>query len=178
MRSLCLAISCFLIILVSCDSSLEFEKRNFEELFSMDVEKSMSELQDSDPFAATEYGNEFKEFYFKVIHTPVIDYQAANFLQDMQGEELLAFYLQDIESDIATFMDRPEILSITPGVINNLACVQYKIKTYGNNHPIIYYIGYFLSDKEIYQLHIWTMETRHERLKDGISRMMNSFQEI
>lgn len=166
------------LLVIACSSSLEFDKKIFEDLYSLDVESSMVPTGDMDPNAEIEYGNEFKEFYFKVIHQSIKDYQSETMTLHLEEDELMEHYLMSVKEDYLNYMSAPTWIGEEARIINSMPCVIHELSTDGNGFPIRYKVAYFMSKTRIYELHIWTMETRLERFSEGIDQMINSFKEI
>ncbi|MBL4703910.1 MAG: hypothetical protein JKY54_05280 [Flavobacteriales bacterium] len=165
-------------LFLGCSSSISFEKRTFEDLFTMDVESTMVNMDNNDPYAHTKYGNRYKEFYFKVMHSEIEDHRTDIRRLDMSKEDIFKLYVAYTESLYEDQMSGLEWLDSTAREINSMKSVIHEVTTNGNEFPIRYKIAYYLSDTRIYELHVWATENRIHRFNDGMNRMINSFQEL
>ena len=161
-----------------CSSSTTFEHKEFEGLFSLDVESTMVDIGDHDPIASTEFGNDFKDFYFKVSHVSIEETRAKPMLGELSLNELHRLNVTQAESLYSMYMSSPTLLSTLDTAFNSMHCTIHDISTDGNGFPIRYKIAYFCSEKRLYQLHIWILEKRLDRFREGIDQMIYSFKEL
>lgn len=166
------------VTLSGCTTSTKYEKQIFEELFSLDVESTMVKSSDNDPLAKTEYGNEFKEFYFKVIHSEIEDYRTDIHTLDMSAKEIFDLHIQHVEAQYEGQMDHLEWIDSAATIVNKLPCTIHEMSTQGVESPIRYKIAYYHSKKRIYELHVWATENRIERFNPGMDQMIYSFKEL
>jgi len=164
--------------LLACTSSSSYENKIFEDLFSLDIESSMVDIGDHDPIASTEYGNDFKDFYFKVSHVSVEETRERPMLNNFSIEDLHELSVSQGESLYEYNMSSPTIISSVDTVVNSMLCTIHEISTDGNGLPIRYKLAYFASEKRLYQLHVWILEKRLDRFRDGINQMIYSFKEL
>jgi len=164
--------------LVTCTSTSSYENKKFEDIFSLDVESSMVDIGDHDPIASTEYGNDFKDFYFKVSHVTVEETRARPMLSNLSIEALHELSVSQGESLYEYSMSSPTIISSVDTVVNSMLCTIHEISTDGNGLPIRYKLAYFTSEKRLYQLHVWILEKRLGRFREGINQMIFSFKEL
>lgn len=173
-----LFVSSCVIGLIGCSSPSYYESRIFEDLFSLDVENTMVNIGDHDPYASTEYGNSFKEYYFKVIHASIDTYKGQNNLQELNRNELFNHYVLATESRYAAHMASLIWISKLDTLVNAMPCTVHEVNTVGSGFPIRYKIAYFVSESRLYQLHIWVIEKRINKFNEGMNQMIYSFREI
>jgi len=166
------------LFFLSCTSSTKYEKQIFEDLFSMEMESTMIKTGNIDPLANTEYGNEQKEFYFKVIHSEIEDYRTDIHRLDMTAKEIFDLHIHHTENQYESQMNNLEWLDSTATTVNDLTCTVHELSTQGVEFPIRYKIAYYHSKKRIYELHVWVTENRIERFNPGMDQMIQSFKEL
>ena len=175
---MCLSVFTLALGLVACTSTSSYENKIFEDIFSLDVESSMVDIGAHDPIASTEYGNDFKDFYFKVSHVSVEETRERPMLNNFSINDLHELSVSQGESLYEYSMSSPSIISSVDTVVNSMLCTIHEISTDGNGLPIRYKLAYFTSEKRLYQLHVWILEKRLDRFREGINRMIFSFKEL
>ena len=171
-------LSAVMVHLIGCSANARYENKHFENLFSLDIEETMVDIGNHDPYALTEYGNTLKEFYFKVIHETVDNYQERNNLQKFTEKAVFNHYINTTESRYTAYMASLDWISNLDTVVHKMPCTIHELKTDESGYPIRYKIAYYMSENQLYQLHVWVIEKRINRFNEGMNQMIYSFKEI
>ncbi len=165
-------------VLASCNSSIEFRKRVLEDLYEIELEKSMVNLSGNDSTASLKYGNRYKQLYFTISYFDKEEFKEENILIHMSDEELLDYYMEILQTTEFNHLNSAAWIGNDVREINNMPAAIYHVNLNANGHSFHHKIACVIADRNVYILRVWVIEERFERFAEGMERMINSFREL
>jgi hypothetical protein len=163
------------ILMTACGGDPNFEEKNIDGEFTIELPKYMVELDLGIPEASLQYGNEMKEHYIMVIRE--------------SPEELAAYGVTDVQtysdmyiSGVQLSIESPVVNQIGEGVEeqNGMQCITYEIDGIMPQEQIgiYYYIKFYKSENAFYYVLDWTHPNFKEDYKSDMERITNSIKEL
>ena len=165
----------FLALFVSCNQNSDFEQKNIDGDFTIELPTYMHELDLGIPEASLQYGNELEEHYVTVIRespSALTDYGIFN----------LAGYADMYMAGVEMSIDDATLNQISDGVEqhNGMEAITFDVDGVlpENGLGIYYYIKFYKSETAYYYVLDWTLSDYKEQHLSDMKKITNSIKEL
>lgn len=165
----------FLLVAVFSSCAVEFEEKNINDQFTMELPSYMIEMNLGVPSAALQYGSDEKEHYIVVMRENPTDLIA-------YGVTDLETYADSYITAIKIAVDDAVVNRIGSGIEdkNGMQAITYEVDGVlpETGLGMYYYIQFYKSESALYYVCDWTMsDSRAEYLSD-MKKITNSLKEL
>ncbi len=170
-----LSLLLFLVLFVSCNGESDFEQKNIDGDFTIELPTYMHELDLGIPEAAMQYGNELEEHYVAVLKespSTLMEYGVIN----------LAGYADMYMSGFEVSIEGATINQLSDGVEQHNGMEVITFDADGilpeNGLGIYYYIKFYKSETAYYYVLDWTLSDYKEQHLSDMKKITNSIKEL
>ncbi|MFT5820868.1 MAG: hypothetical protein ACI8ZM_002116 [Crocinitomix sp.] len=163
------------ILLSACGGDKNFEEKNIDGQFTIELPTYMVEIDLGIPQASVQYGNEMKEHYITVIKESAPELEA-------YGVVDVATYADVYVSGIEMSIESAVVNQIGDGIEehNGMQTVTFEVNGVlpEENLEIYYYVKFYKSETTYYYVLDWTMANFKDDYLSDMKRITNSIKEL